>query len=42
MLLEIGFDQKNEVLAMLRDSGYTEARAVKDLAGLDRVCMACV
>ena len=42
LLLEIGFDQKNEVLAMLRDSGYTEARAVKDLAGLDRVCMACV
>lgn len=42
LLLEIGYDQREEVLAMLRDSGYTDVRAVKDLAGLDRVCMACV
>lgn len=39
LLFEIGYDQGREVLEMMKLSGYTEVRVVKDLAGLDRVCI---
>lgn len=40
LLFEIGHDQREEVMALMENSGYAEISAKKDLAGLDRVVMA--
>ena len=37
LMLEIGWDQAEEVSALMRASGYAGIRVKKDLAGLDRV-----
>lgn len=37
LLVEIGYDQGEEVLALMENAGYTEVEVVKDFAGLDRV-----
>jgi len=37
LLFEIGYDQGVAVSEMMKSSGYTEVRVIKDLAGLDRV-----
>lgn len=37
LCLEIGFDQGEAVLSLLRAQGFQELRCVRDLAGLDRV-----
>jgi len=37
LLFEIGYDQGEDVSALMRQAGYTEVTVVKDLAGLDRV-----
>lgn len=39
LLFEIGWDQAAEVCRMFQENGYQEVRTVKDLAGLDRVCI---
>ena len=36
-MFEIGYDQGKAVSEMMKSSGYTEVRVIKDLAGLDRV-----
>ena len=40
LLFEIGHDQREEVMMLMKKAGYTEISAKKDLAGLDRVVMA--
>lgn len=40
ILFEIGCEQGQEVKKMLEDSGYTQIKIIKDLAGLDRVVKA--
>ncbi|MDE6387946.1 MAG: peptide chain release factor N(5)-glutamine methyltransferase [Lachnospiraceae bacterium] len=37
LLVEIGYDQGEEVRALMENAGYTEVDVVKDFAGLDRV-----
>ena len=37
LIFEIGYDQAEDVSALMRDAGFTEVRVKKDLAGLDRV-----
>lgn len=37
LLFEIGYDQKEAVTGMMKEAGYSEIHAQKDLAGLDRV-----
>lgn len=37
---EIGYDQANEVKAILEDNGFTNINVIKDLAGFDRVVTA--
>ena len=37
LMFEIGYDQGEAVSKIMKSSGYTEVRVVKDLAGLDRV-----
>ena len=37
LMFEIGYDQGVAVSEMMKSSGYTEVRVIKDLAGLDRV-----
>lgn len=37
LMFEIGYDQAEDVSELMRNSGYTEVRVKKDLAGLDRV-----
>lgn len=37
LAFEIGYDQGEEVTALMKEKGYTQIRKVKDLAGLDRV-----
>ncbi len=37
LLFEIGFDQGEQVKALMQENGFTDIRVVKDLAGLDRV-----
>ena len=39
---EIGFDQAEDVSALLENAGFEEVRVLKDLAGLDRVVTAYV
>lgn len=39
LLFEIGCDQKEDVIKLMKETGYTEVAAKKDLAGLDRVVM---
>ena len=40
LFLEIGFDQKQEVIDLLNKNGnYTEIKCIKDLNGLDRIVM---
>ncbi len=36
---EIGYDQAKEVVAVMEANGFKNCRVVKDLAGLDRVCI---
>lgn len=36
---EIGCDQGNAVLTVMEENGFENCRVVKDLAGLDRVCI---
>jgi len=40
LLFEIGHDQREDVMTLMKNAGYTEISAKKDLAGLDRVVMA--
>lgn len=40
LLFEIGHDQREEVCLLMKEAGYEEISAKKDLAGLDRVVMA--
>ena len=40
LIMEIGFDQGEALLRILREAGYSDGRIVKDLAGLDRVARA--
>ncbi len=40
LLMEIGYDQAEAVLQILKDAGYTGGRIVQDLVGLDRVAAA--
>lgn len=35
---EIGFDQADAVIELMKENGFKNCRVVKDLAGLDRVC----
>ena len=37
LFFEIGYDQADDVKAMMEDAGYSEVEVVKDFAGLDRV-----
>lgn len=37
LMFEIGYDQGEEVVGLMRQAGYSEIKVVKDLAGLDRV-----
>jgi len=37
LLFEIGYDQGEQVCAVMRENGFEQIRIVKDLAGLDRV-----
>lgn len=37
LLFEIGHDQAEDVMGLLKEAGYSNVRAKKDLAGLDRV-----
>ena len=37
LFLEIGYDQKEAVCALMKKAGFLEIQAVKDYAGLDRV-----
>lgn len=37
LFFEIGYDQGEEVCALMENAGYTEVEVVKDFAGLDRV-----
>lgn len=37
LAFEIGYDQGEEVQAILRDKGFTDIKCIKDLAGLNRV-----
>lgn len=37
LFFEIGYDQGEEVRALMENAGYTEVEVVKDFAGLDRV-----
>lgn len=37
LFLEIGYDQREDVSALMEEAGFLEVRAVKDYAGLDRV-----
>ena len=37
LLFEIGHDQREDVMALMKEAGYQEITARKDLAGLDRV-----
>lgn len=39
LLFEIGCDQKEDVIKLMKEAGYTDVAAKKDLAGLDRVVM---
>lgn len=40
IFFEIGYDQKDAVLRILREDGYRDAECIRDLAGLDRVVKA--
>lgn len=37
LMFEIGHDQKDDVMTLMKEAGYREISAEKDLAGLDRV-----
>jgi len=37
LFFEIGYDQREEVMALMKDAGFCDVTAVKDFAGLDRV-----
>ncbi len=37
LMMEIGYDQAEDVSSLLRDNNYADIRVIKDLAGLDRV-----
>lgn len=39
LAFEIGYDQKEEVEAILKDNGFINIRCLKDLAGLNRVVL---
>lgn len=42
LYLEIGYDQGEAVLELLRENGFYNVQIKKDLAGLDRVCFGAV
>ena len=43
LIMEVGYDQGKEVLALARDAGsFVEARMEKDLAGIERVLVATI
>ena len=42
VMMEIGFDQAEDVMAIFREQGYTDIKKYKDLAGMDRVVTACL
>jgi len=37
MYFEIGYDQKDDVMALMREAGFAQIEAKKDYAGLDRI-----
>ena len=37
IIFEIGYNQKNDVLEILEENGYTQIKCVQDLNGIDRV-----
>ena len=37
LLMEIGYDQAEEVSALMQAAGFSQVKVKKDLAGLDRV-----
>ena len=37
LFLEIGYDQGEEVSALITEAGFTDVQVIKDLSGLDRV-----
>ena len=39
LLYEIGYDQGEDVSALMKQNGFCDVKVVKDLAGLDRVVM---
>ena len=41
MMLEIGYDQGEDVTAIFAALGYKDTEVIKDLAGLDRVVCCC-
>ncbi len=41
LFLEIGYDQRESVVRLMKEAGYQDVTAVQDLAGLDRVVYGC-
>lgn len=39
LIMEIGYDQAEDVSKLLRDNNYKDIKVIKDLAGLDRVAL---
>jgi release factor glutamine methyltransferase len=37
LFLEIGYDQAEQVGALMKDAGYYEVRTIKDYGGNDRI-----
>ena len=37
LFVEIGYDQGEEVSALITEAGFTDVQVIKDLSGLDRV-----
>lgn len=40
--LEIGYDQKNPIINLLKEEGYKDIRAYKDFNDFDRIIIACI
>ena len=41
LFLEIGYDQREDVMRLMEEAGYRDVAAARDLAGLDRVVYGC-
>ena len=37
LFLEIGYDQAEAVMALMREAGYYDVRSIKDYGGNDRI-----